>query len=276
MRRRLVIVAPALIAAAALAGCSSSGSGTQADSSPSATGTTPVFSSAPGTTGSSPTATPTSSAPTSSTPSSSAAGQLGSLSAAQLLAKAKATALAEKSVKVAGTLAQNGESVSIDLAFAPNGTSGSVTTKGYKIEIIELKDTVYFRAPDAFFTSTLGSKAPAVLAKISGKWVKGAASDSAFASFGEVADKDKFFASTLVNSSTLTKTGQKTVAGVECVGLKDTTGTLYVAGDDARPIELVGSGSEGTGTLDFTKYGSVANPTAPPANLTVSAAALGS
>jgi hypothetical protein len=61
------------------------------------------------------------------------------------------------------------------------------------------------------------------------------------------------------------------VSGIPCTGLKDRTGTLYLARTGSRPVEIAQNG--GNGKITFV-YSGVPAPKAPPAADTVSSTAL--
>lgn len=242
---RRTIAAVSLVAVGVLAGCGSSGGGTS--TSAPAAGSTPAGS----------TAAPSSSA---------------HLSAAAELARAKTALGQAKSVHVAGSVASSGTPTQVDLGFTSNGTSGSVTVAGAKVDVIVGGQTVYFRAPDSFWRKELGSNANAVLKIVSGKWIKGPVNNPQFATFGALASKNKFVSQLFAKESaaTVSSAPDKTIDGVDCAGIKGKDGILYVAKSDGRPKEidpLPGSGN--SGHLTFDQYDSVTAPSPPPASQTI-------
>jgi hypothetical protein len=260
MRRAPALLAPVVAITLVVSGCSSTKSGT---------GSQITLNNSGGTT--------TSSSASSSSSSSSSGSDLSSLSASELVDKSKQAAKDAKSLKIEGGVIESDQTVELSLAYAENGTSGYVTTQGYKIEIIQIGQVIYFKAPDAFWKAQAGANAAAVLAKVSGKWIKTSSTDSDFSDFSTFTDKDSFLDQLYEDTSDVSKGDPATINGVDCLALSDTTGTLYVAGDDARPIELSGKDPSKGGTvkLDFTEYNSVPAAQAPPPAQTIDASTLG-
>lgn len=257
------VLAVAVVAAVALAGCSasSSGKGTPA----AASGSSAASASSGGT-----------------APSSASASGSGSSSQSvnELYLRARAALETAPSVRVAGTVVSGGASTSLDLAYAKTGTSGSVTEAGTKIDLIVIKPSVYFKAPDDFWRKQLGTRAASVLPIVTGKWIKAPLTNPEFGKLGDAADKDKFVAQIFDNTTVaeLSTTPGKTIDGHETIGLKDKDGsTLYIAKDDSRPLQIEpAANSKDSGKITFSQYGSAPEPTPPPAASTLDVSKLGS
>lgn len=257
---KIGVSAIAVVSAVALAGCggSSSGKGTPA----AASGSSLANGSSGGNV----------------TPSASGSGS-SSQSVNELYLKARAALETAPSVRVAGTVVSGGASTSLDLAYARTGTSGSVTEAGTKIDLIVIKPSVYFRAPDDFWRKQLGTRAASVLPIVTGKWIKAPLTNPEFGKLGDAADKDKFVAQ-IFDSTTVAElsiTPGKPIDGNETIGLKDKDGsTLYIAKDDSRPLQIEPAAtSKDSGKITFSQYGSAPEPTPPPAALTLDVSKLG-
>ncbi len=168
-------------------------------------------------------------------------------------------------VRLKGTLTEEGATTELDLAWKGKDSTGYITLKGDKVEIITVDQITYITAPDSFWTSN--GMPEEALALFSGKWIRVTAADSnAFVSFASITQRDQFVASFLTPTGTLSVGEGKTVHGVDCDAIASSAGgVLYVAKDDGRPIQLAGETSDASGTVDFT-YDDVPTPTAPPAS----------
>ncbi|MEP6598975.1 MAG: hypothetical protein ABJB98_05940 [Actinomycetota bacterium] len=222
--------------------------------------------------------TPASGAASSATASSGSGADLSSLTAQQLLDKAKAELAAAKSFRVTGNAISDGTAVAVDMGFTAAGSAGSVTLGGAKIELRSIGQTMYFRAPDSFWRKQLGGKADVVLAVVSGKWIKTSPTDPRYADLGSFTSRQQFIDTLQGDASAgqMVKTDGKTIDGVDCLGLKNADSILYLAKDTARPIaaEPV-PGTKDVGQAKFSDYDAVPEVTAPPVAETIDATKLG-
>ncbi len=249
MRKLVLPVAAAAAVAALIAGCSSN--------KPNSSGSA-------------------SSANSASSASSANQGDLSSLPASQIADKAKAALSAAQSFHVAGTVTSDGQPGAIDMNFTATGSSGSVTLSGSKIELVALGKTVYFKAPDEFWKKEAGAAAGAVLPIVSGKWIKASTDSSQFSELAGVADKQSFLDQAFrdYHSADVTKIGQQTVNGADCVVLKYQDTTVSVDRSTAQPVAVASTGST-AGKVVIDHYNSEPAPTAPPATQTIDASMLG-
>jgi hypothetical protein len=89
------------------------------------------------------------------------------------------------------------------------------------------------------------------------------------------ASKADFFDAIGGDPSRVEKIAVETIDGIPCVGLRATDGTFWVNAANARPVRLELTGSQGTGSLSFSEYNQIKEPTAPPAAQVVDGKALG-
>ncbi len=174
---------------------------------------------------------------------------------------------AAESVHVAGTFAgagDNGEALDIDINYGKDVAIGTLTVSGQKVEISKAADGKSYLKGDAAFYKSVGAPDSAI-AKIAGKYVEVTASTEGFSDFVKLLDKTSF-AEELKPDSTLTSekvTGPTTVNGVSCYGIEDTDGAFYAAAaGDPLPVQLK---SKGDGQIDFDKYGDPVNVPTPAA-----------
>jgi hypothetical protein len=180
-----------------------------------------------------------STAASSAAPSASANG-IAALTADQALTKTKETALAQKSVHVAGKVTNAGQMMALDLHLQKGAPGyGSITVGGSTVQIVTTATDVYMKADKAFWTN-VGSAAAA--AAVGGRWVKAPASNASFKALSDFTNFDVAVADILKPTGTLTKGTEGTVSGQPALPLKDSTGgQLWIATTgDPLPIQIDG------------------------------------
>lgn len=199
---------------------------------------------------------------------------IGDQSAAKILAASKKQLADEKfvSVKGKGANEKDGTELEVDLGFAGDTASGTITVSGLTLDLLKAEGTSYFKASDEFYRSTAGDSADQVIALIAGRWVVADPDDENFADIASFVSKDDFFDELLDPDGKITKTDEKKVNGVDCVGLKSSKSTFYFDKSDGRPISLV-TDDDGKGALDFT-YDTIDEAEAPTADESVDLAQL--
>jgi hypothetical protein len=172
------------------------------------------------------------------------------LSADQILARAKAAAKSASSVHLSGT--ESGTTV--DLSVGRNIATGTVTEGGLTVALLAVGGTTYVRASAAFWDSTSGAASASALA---GKWVVagsatgGASALVSFTDIGRVVDQ------VLAPTGPLTRTQVSTLDGRRVIGVTSSQDgdTLYVALDGPPyPVRIVPAGGASAGS------GSAAGP----------------
>ncbi len=221
-------------------------------------------------------ATPSSSA-TVSKPAASIAG----LPAQQIVKKARAAAKAAVSVRVRGAITMDdGKRLKLDVRVARNAGSGTISFDGTEMKVIVVGRTAYVQGGDAFWRQQSKAKDAELLVQLlRGKWVKVPLNTKAFGETAGFASKAVFFDAmvdtVVVDPGRVGKTAVETIDGIPCVGLRGTDGTFWVNAGNARPVRLELTGSRGTGSISFSEYNQIKEPTAPPAAQVVDGKALG-
>jgi hypothetical protein len=225
-----------------------------------------------------PTPTATSVAPSSvtppSTPASTPTSDIAGLSATKILARAQAAAKAASSVRMKGSLSDEGDRIVLDIQLGKTGGQGTMSINGAAFSLIVLDRTAYLKISDKFWRAQIKSKADAdaVIALVGGRWIKTSLTDKDLGDLAAFASKPKFFDTLFEPTGTLKKTGPRTVAGVTAIGLRDTDGTLWVDTATGRPVRLE---SSSTDALTFSEYNRATTPKAPPAGQVIDGKALG-
>lgn len=198
-----------------------------------------------------------------SSSSSSSENGLAQKSPEQILQAAKQAAHEASTVRVKGSIANEGKALAIDLSLEKGkGATGSLTIEGSRVEIVDLENSIYIKGSPAFYSKIAGPSAAQLLA---GKWLKAPASSGSFSSFSQLGNLEKLIDSVLSEHGTLKNSGTKTVQGKKAVGVTDTqkNGTLYVSLEGkAYPLEIGKSGAGG-GSIVFEQWNQPVTITAP-------------
>ena len=187
------------------------------------------------------------------------------LSATKILAKTNTAVADAEDITVKGEGASNGTTLKIELGFAEKDTTGTIDFNGAELTVLGVDGKTYLKSTPEVYQS-FGTNGAKIAEAIGDKWIIIKADDANLGSFAQFGSKSAFFKDLLDPDSKLTKTKTKKIDGVETIGLKSSSGTLYVATDGGRPIQLVG-GSGGQ-ELNFD-YDDVKIPAAPTSDETI-------
>lgn len=191
--------------------------------------------------------------------------------------KATKTTKAADSVRMAGTVEEQGQPVEIDVRVdTKDACTGTMSGQGATAEVIETGGKKYVKGNKTFWAASLKGQpgAEKVIAQLDGKWVKTPTSD---ASMQDICDKRAFLAALDKDKSErqgMKKSGTATVGGKEAIVLKKKDGaetfTLYVA-TEGKPylLKFATTGGKNPGSMTFSDYGKPVEATAPPGGQTV-------
>jgi hypothetical protein len=195
--------------------------------------------------------------------SSSSSNGIASKSPAEIVAAAKKAAVGAASVRIAGSIVNEGKPISLQMQIlAGKGGKGQITLEGFPIRLVQVSGAVYISASTAFYTRVAGSAAARLL---QGKWLKASVSSSSFSSLASLTNIGKLIDSTLGSPGKLTAGPTKTIDGQKAVGVTDASrgGTLFVAATGTPyPLEIVKGGSGG-GKITFDRWNQSVTLTAP-------------
>ncbi len=182
---------------------------------------------------------------------------VAALSAGQILSQARTALQSAPSVRVKGSVVNEGARLMVDLRLSDNGGRATITQAGQTIEVLRIGTTVYIKAD----------------AELKGKYVKGSTSDAKLASIAKFTDMDEFVGTVLTHKGTVQKGQKKVVRGTEAIALEEPGqdgGTLYVATrGQPYPLQIVSNTASEPDTIDFLDYGVPVPLTPPPAEQVV-------
>jgi hypothetical protein len=207
---------------------------------------------------------------------------VASLSATEILAKAKVALPKAESVHISGAGSSSGQQFGLDMRIkGSQGGAGTITLDKSKIEVIRIGQTAYLKADEAFWRTQSGNAEAGKL--LGGKYLKGSITDPKLKDLASFTDLSKLATVFLEPDGKITKGERKTIRGIDAIGLVDDSadgGILYVAlRGEPLPLQLApgkSSKSTDTGSLDFLDYGkAVELPATPPEAQVVDVSKLG-
>ena len=244
--RRAVIVACLAVASLAPAGCAkpTAPAALKVSSTPAAPATT------------------TTAAPAPTTPTGPDVGEL--------LDKSEATAKKFTSVRIKGTMKDDGTPVALDLKTTADGAALDVSgTLGAdkSFRIIKVGGRVYLKASRTFLTDEAGAAAGRAFAN---RWLRLPKDDKALSGLAEAMDAHKLLDAIYRDTSAASfsdEVDEATVNGVNVWVLTDADGPdegrLYLAKDTYLPMRMAGGGDK-VGQFDFTLWNTNLGIKAPP------------
>jgi len=202
--------------------------------------------------------------PTTSTGTTSAAAGSSTTSAAsdapepaEILSKAKTSALAAKSGAFIGQVDQNGKTIKIDFKGTSDGKTADITIDmegDGKARVISLPAAVYIQADSTFWKK---QGAPASVQQAGDKFIQAPSSAGAMTeSLSLKTFLEKAFGA-VTPTQLATEVASEDVNGVSCWVLTDkkgkTEGALYVSKDKFEVVRFTGSKAS-PGQLDFSQW----------------------
>ena len=185
------------------------------------------------------------------------------LSTAKLLTKARAYVKAQHDVSLSGRIDQGGAETSIDLKYSGDDSYGTIKLSGATIALESIGGKTYFKPSAAFWTQQLPKDQATMVTKLIGsRWIIADKANANFAQLIQLAQRSFLTDEVLTPEDKVTKGAVTTVSGTKAIPLKLKSGAIYLADRDARPLQIKGSGSGGSGTATFS-YDKVTVPAAP-------------
>lgn len=177
------------------------------------------------------------------------------------VAELAADALEEAgSVRLTGSMTQDGEETEIDMQLQGDDAAGTITVQGTEIELISVGGDVYLKATEELLASF--GAAPEETADFEGRWIQIPSEESAdFEDF----TRDSFIEQLRDPEDEIEdETSSEEKDGDSVIVVEQADGsTLTVADDDPPyPLELSGPAGE-EGTITFSNHGDEEDISAP-------------
>lgn len=184
-----------------------------------------------------------------------------------ILADAVAATSGASTARIAGSVVNNGQRITLDIV-SDHGTEGGGTmiSGGAKFNIVVAAPSVYLKADAKTWTKVAGDKAAGQL--FADKWLQTSADNPQFESFTKLVDLDALTEQITKRPGTVTKGKVTSFHGQQAIPLRSGTGssagTLYVAAT-GKPyvLGLVGTSKTNKGELRFSNYDTAKVPPAP-------------
>lgn len=203
---------------------------------------------------------------------------------AKAIAQAGKDAMAAlTSVRVAGSITDDGQEIGIDLATSTEGDcTGSISLGGASVELLGVDGQTWFKPDDAFWSSQAGAQGEAIARLVAGRWVVVPADDENFSQF---CDLDSLLDELIDDDGEADDTYEKgevtDVDGTETVPVTNTSqdsgpATAYIQVDGEHyllKVERTGDGA--TGEINFSEFDEPVDAQAPAAEDAVDLEELG-
>jgi len=168
------------------------------------------------------------------------------------------------SVHINATIDGGGNPVSMDMSLGTTGNcEGSVTSGGYKLDVIAASGAYFLRAPGSYW-STTGVPADK-LSLVADKWIAGVDA-SQFENFCDLPAMMASLTDGAIDDDEPKVVGTDVVDGVPAVKLQvrgdSGTNTIYVAASSPH-YALKFVSDDGKNTMDFTAINQPVTPSAP-------------
>ncbi|MFJ8435048.1 hypothetical protein ACIQ9P_27485 [Kitasatospora sp. NPDC094019] len=199
------------------------------------------------------------------------------LTAEEIQKQAKEALAGATSVKVVGTVEQDADRISVDLAVDTKGQcKGTLSLPGAgKFELLGDGKQVYLKPDTAFLNSVTEGKNPQAVELLKGRWIGGAQDDpdmKEITTACNLKELTKTFGSGDESKATnITKGSAGTVNGAKTFSVKSNNSaggevTLHVA-TEGKPYPLrIEKTGKGGGQMDFTDIDKALTVQAPPAD----------
>lgn len=201
-------------------------------------------------------------------------------SAADIAEAAKDAMAGLESFRIAGGLTSDGDEIRLDLALSSaGGCEGSVTAGGGTVELLGADGQIWYRPDDAFWQSQSGADAQTLIDLVAGRWIEAGPDDG----FGQFCSPDDLLEEMLEDDDedTYEKGEVSDVDGSEAIAITNTSqesgpsvGYVQVEGEHYL-LKMEREGGDEPGSITFSGFDEPVEPTAPPAEDTVSLDELG-
>ena|SRR5579872_1215203 len=184
---------------------------------------------------------------------------------AQVFADMKRAVASASSVHAVGSVVNAGQTFGLDLRLVAGvGAAGDITVGGVRIDIVRLPGTVYFRAPEAFYSKIAG---PSVAALLKGKWLSAPDAKGPLTALVTLTDMRGLVNRLLEGTSVSLKKGaETTAAGQSVLPIVDTIhGTTYDVAATGKPYLVEAKAAQGTkaASVTLSNWGKKVTLTAP-------------
>lgn len=205
------------------------------------------------------------------------ANPLAGMTASEIGVKAVADLKAAKSVHVAGSVIDSGQSIGLNLTLAGSRCSGVMSLAGTgSFRLIEIGKTVWLK-PDNKFWKTAGGANPTVMNIVAGKWLKTTIKRAGLSDLATLCSPNKLAGAMFSGGVTgLVKGKTLNLGGQLAVQVKDTAdaASAFVSETGTPEFLRIDSGN-GQGRLDFTRYDAPVHIKVPSASATLDGAQYG-
>jgi hypothetical protein len=161
-------------------------------------------------------------------------------SADELLSNAKSQLTDAKTVRISGAGTDGGSKIKLDMTYSGKTAAGSITLNGGEIRLLKAKGHSYFKGSDAFYRQVAGKNVEQFKQVVNGRWILIDEKSKDFNGLSDFVDRKTFFGGFVKQlNGKLSKGKEARIRGVECLSLRDSSGTLWVNADNGNLVRLV-------------------------------------
>ncbi|MGB0101635.1 MAG: hypothetical protein WBP61_15260, partial [Nocardioides sp.] len=180
----------------------------------------------------------------------------------EIVAEAKEAMGDLTSVKVSGTITNEGQEITLDIQSSADGDcTGSIGIDGGTAELLGVGGSTWMRPDEAFWRTFAGPGAEQVLSLVGEKWVVVPADEDSFNEFCDVDELlDEMLKDEDDDDSTYSTSGTEELDGQEVVAVdnedaEDGDSTGYVLVDEPHYlVKIEKTDGDSTGTVTFSEF----------------------
>jgi len=170
----------------------------------------------------------------------SGAGGVTGQSADELLRHAKSQLTHADTVTISGAGRERGSRFKVHMTYAGKTSAGTVTMDGARLRLLKSRGHAYFKGGDAFYRKAAGENFSQFKALVNGRWILINKGDKDFDGLDSFVDRKKFLGGLAKQfTGTFTKGKQARVAGIDCIALRDASGTFWLNAHNGSLVRLV-------------------------------------
>lgn len=170
-----------------------------------------------------------------------------------------------KSVRIAGSIEDEGQRIELDLAVSKSGDcKGSMTMKGKgSLQLLSVAGKTYIKPDEAFWRSFAGDSAGQVMQVVGKKWA-----DLGDDDFAELCDLDELLDDEGEDGGKVTKGKQESIGGTDAIQLiqvdgKDETHIWVATGSPHHLLKMCKVKPKDEGCMTFSDYDKPVDAKAP-------------
>jgi hypothetical protein len=167
-------------------------------------------------------------------------GGVSGQSAQELLRHARSQLTHAATVRISGSGTDKGSKIKLNMTYAGKTAAGTVTLNGGRIRVLAAKGHSYFKGSDKFYQQAAGKNASQFKAVVNGRWILIDEQSKDFDGLEAFTNKKTFLGGLAKKlTGNLEKGKEGRVSGIDCISLRDASGTLWLNVANGSIVRLV-------------------------------------